>query len=155
MGHVETDRAAAHRANGHGREERPKPEVPTWGTSGVEATGVAERVRRARGTCGERPNGTPEAQREEAHSTQTQKELPARWEGNQEKEAARMPSKRVSRRERKPASNAAERSGKIKPEKCPLDLVTSRSLGTLARAAETKGRPGTGPGGMRKGEGQR
>lgn len=67
------------------------------------------------------------------------KELPARREGNQDKEVAEMPSKRVSRRERRTVSSAAKRSNKIRPEKCPLDLVTNWSLGTLARAAGGRG----------------
>lgn len=43
------------------------------------------------------------------------------------------------------ASNAAKRPNKIRPEKCPLDLVTGWSLGTLARGSTWRGewrRPG-------------
>lgn len=52
-------------------------------------------------------------------------------------------------------SNAAKRSSEISPEKCSLGLVTSWSLGTLARAASEEERTGAGPAGMREGEGQR
>lgn len=56
------------------------------------------------------------------------------------------------RREWTTVSNAAKRSSEINPEKCSLDLVTSWSLGTLARAASEGGKERSRPNGERKGE---
>ena len=107
--------------------------------------GRGQTVQRACGTFRGGPRGTP-GQRQETHSPcQMPKELPARQEGSQEKEVAGMPSKRVSRGERTIVSNAAKRSNKIRPEKCPLGLVTSWSLGTLGRGAERAGRSSARP----------
>lgn len=103
--------------------------------------GVAEKVQRACGEFRAGPDGTPNAQRKERPSTQRGKGQPGRWEGTQKREAAEMPSEgSVSgRRERTTVSIAAKRASEIRPEKCPLDLVTAWSLGTLARAATEGG----------------
>lgn len=72
-------------------------------------------------------------------------------EGNWKRKVSERPSKAsVSRRHWTTVSNAAKRSSEIRPEKCPLDLVTCWLLSTLARAASEGGEGKTRPSGVRK-----
>lgn len=61
----------------------------------------------------------------------------------------------ISKQEWTTVSNAAKRSSEIRREKCPLDLVTHWSLGSLARAAfsQKDRKTRTGPDKVRKGRG--
>lgn len=92
-------RATAHRQTLKGVKRETEPEMRIWGTWRVEAMVVAKTVQRTCSAFQGGPSGTPGAQREETCSTQTRKELPASRQGNQDKEVAETPSKRVSRRE--------------------------------------------------------
>lgn len=66
----------------------------------------------------EDPDGTPELQKEENPSTQTGKEQPETWAGNQKREVSERPSEVSDSRRRgwTTVSNAAKRSSEIRLE---------------------------------------
>lgn len=110
----------------------------------TEAMGAAETTQRSCGKCRGRLLGTPEVQRDNrpppTHTHMDWEGVASETEGKSEEGGARPSRASVSRRkEWTTVSNAAKRSSKISPEKCSLDLVTSWSLGTLARTASDGG----------------